>query len=226
VAKTNLYKTENGRMKEISVDIEDAIEIYKEDPLQVYPKGFFNKMVKLRGWQRDAGDKICKQWGVKSIVDFGCASGYYLEGFFNNGAKIRGYEYAYENTKKHIPEELSRFISFGDAQTNLIDEKYDMSFSIEVAEHILPESSQTFVDNLCFSSSKFVVFSAAPPGQGGTGHINERPFEEWKDMFRKNDFKYSQEDTDKLRKVFKTLPSRGPYVRLLSRQVTFFIKED
>jgi hypothetical protein len=28
-----------------------------------------------------------------------------------------------------------------------------------------------------------VLFSAAPPGQGGEGHINERPYEFWRGLF-------------------------------------------
>jgi len=226
MSETKLYKTIDGKMKEVSVSMEDAITLYKEDPLKVYPNGFFKKMRKLRDWQNDAGRKICKEFNVESVIDFGCASGYYLEGFHEQGAKIKGYEYAYGNTKEFIPEHIFDYVEFGDAQEPLSKEEYDMSFSIEVAEHILPEKSEQFVENLCKSSKRFVVFSAAPPGQGGTCHINERPFAEWESMFRLNGFHKNGRGTQILREaVFKKLVSRGPYVRLLSRQVTLFKKE-
>jgi|SaaInlV_100m_DNA_2_1039680.scaffolds.fasta_scaffold10162_2 hypothetical protein len=223
--KTNLYKTIDGKMEEVSVSMKDATDLYIEDPLKVYPKGFFKKMIKLRGWQQDVGRKAALEWGVKSVVDFGCASGYYLEGFHEQGSEIKGYEYAYDNVKDLIPQHIKRFVIFGDAQENLVSDKFDMSFSIEVAEHILPEKSKVLVDNLCLSSDKYIIFSAAPPGQGGTGHINEKPFVEWEEMFANNGFYRSKSDTKKLREIFKTLPSRGPYVRLLGRQVVFFVKE-
>ena len=78
MSTTKMYQTENGKMVEVSVEIDKAIEIYKEDPSAVYPQGFFRKMVKLRGWQSEAGRKIAEKWGVQSVVDFGCASGYYI----------------------------------------------------------------------------------------------------------------------------------------------------
>ena len=221
--KTNLYKISNGKMKEISVTLDEATEIYKKDPLEVYPKEFFKKMVKLRNWQNDAGRKICKTFNVKSVVDFGCASGYYLEGFHEMGAEILGYEYAYKNTKKLIPNHIKEFIKFGDAQEPLFEKRADMSFSIEVAEHILPEKSEQFVENLCRSGDMYVVFSAATPGQGGTCHINERPFADWKEMFAKHGYIKSKNGTKELRNIFKSLPSKGPYVRLLSRQVVLFL---
>ena len=226
MSKTNCYKKENGKVKSHSIEIDEVIEIYKEDPLSIYPKAFFDNMRKIRGWQKEAGSKIAEEWKINSVVDFGCASGYYLEGFMEKGAKIRGYEYCYENMKDLVPENIAEFITYGDAQENLVNDKYDMSFSIEVAEHILPEKSITLVNNLCESSSKCIVFSAAPPGQGGTGHINERPFDEWKEMFESKGYQYSKEGTETLRNIFKNLGRKGPYIRLLSRQVRFFTKGD
>lgn len=223
MSETKLYKTIDGNMREVSVHMDDAVALYKENPLEVYPDGFFKKMRKLRGWQKEAGSKICKSFNINSIIDFGCASGYYLEGFHEEGAEILGYEYAYENTKDNIPDHISEYIKFGDVQEPLIDGNFDMSFSIEVAEHILPEKSEQFVKNLCESAYPYIVFSAAPPGQGGTGHINERPFKEWEEMFKVYGFEKSKNGTKVLRDIFKNLSSSGPYVRLLSRQVNLFI---
>jgi len=41
-----------------------------------------------------------------------------------------------------------------------------------VAEHIPKEFSESLVKNLIKLSKGFILFTAAKPGQGGTGHIN------------------------------------------------------
>ena len=51
-----------------------------------------------------------------------------------------------------------------------------------MAEHLDPSASETLVDNLV-AHAPIVVFSAAPPGQGGENHVNERPYEYWRDLF-------------------------------------------
>jgi SAM-dependent methyltransferase len=222
---TGIYKRIDGKIREVQIDIGEAKQLYKDDFLSVYPKFFFKKMRKLRGWQGEVGSGIQKEWGIESAIDFGCGSGYYLEGIFNNGAKVKGFEYAYEHSKEFVSESMKDFIQFGDVQTDLVDETFDLSMSIEVAEHILPENSLQFVKNLSESSSKYVILSAAELGDKGTGHINCRPFKDWEEMLESCDFYRSKEETKKLRKIFKTVRRPSKYSNILSRKVTFFQKE-
>jgi len=221
---TGIYKEINGKLQETQVDLDEAKRLYQEDFLSVYPKVFFNRMKKLKGWQSDIGGKIQKEWNLTSAIDFGCASGFYLFGMFSNGAKIKGFEYSFENSKHLIPEEIKDMIHFGDVQEDLVDGKYDLSMSIEVAEHIMPDKSEQFVRNLAESSEKYIVLSAAEPGDGGTGHINCRIFSEWTDMFEKYGFAVSKEDTKILRGIFKSLKRPTKYSNVLSRKVHFLKK--
>ena len=55
-----------------------------------------------------------------------------------------------------------------------VDRRFDLAMSMEVAEHLVPESSANFVRSLT-RLSDIVLFSAAVPGQGGTNHINFHP---------------------------------------------------
>jgi hypothetical protein len=120
-----------------------------------------------------------------SVFDLGCGIGTYLEIFLKNGCtKIKGFEYGYEYSKKYMSEGVVPFVSFGDVTKKLkINEKYDCGMSIEVAEHIPRESSNTLVDNLTKNAINVIIFTAAPPGQGGTGHINCQPPEFWIEKF-------------------------------------------
>ena len=58
----------------------------------------------------------------------------------------------------------------------------DVAYSFEVAEHVPPELGRRLVEFL-LELAPTVVFSAAHPGQGGQGHINEQPREYWADEF-------------------------------------------
>jgi hypothetical protein len=53
----------------------------------------------------------------------------------------------------------------------------------EVAEHIEFMHADKLVDFLADSAREWVVFTAAPPGQGGHDHCNERPMHYWIEKF-------------------------------------------
>ena len=66
--------------------------------------------------------------------------------------------------------------------------RFDLVQSLEVAEHIPAVSAATFVDNLTRHSQGLVLFSAAPPGQGGEFHVNEQPYQYWRELFARRGF--------------------------------------
>jgi hypothetical protein len=58
---------------------------------------------------------------------------------------------------------------------------------MEVAEHLPPATASSLVKML-ISSAPVVLFSAAVPGQGGSGHLNEQFPDYWKSLFEANGF--------------------------------------
>ena len=60
--------------------------------------------------------------------------------------------------------------------------------SLEVAEHIPLQSADGFVENLVRHSDGIIFFSAAPPGQGGEFHVNEQPYDYWRQKFRRHGY--------------------------------------
>lgn len=60
--------------------------------------------------------------------------------------------------------------------------EFDLAYCFEVAEHLSPSLGERLV---VFAAAKapVVVFSAAHPGQTGTGHINEQPKDYWIERF-------------------------------------------
>jgi len=60
--------------------------------------------------------------------------------------------------------------------------RFDFVQCLEVAEHLPRARSETLVADLV-AHADVVLFSAAPPGQGGEFHINERHYDFWKALF-------------------------------------------
>jgi SAM-dependent methyltransferase len=116
------------------------------------------------------------------ILDVGCGAGAWLAAYLESGAsEVIGVDGDYVR-----PEQLlfdaSRFHATDVARPFRLGRTYDLAQCLEVAEHLDPSASATLVDNLV-AHAPVIVFSAAPPGQGGEHHINERPYEFWRDLF-------------------------------------------
>ena len=63
--------------------------------------------------------------------------------------------------------------------------------SLEAAEHIEEKHSDMIVENICRHTDQ-VLFSAAHPGQGGYGHVNEQPKPYWVRKFNALGFHVDQ----------------------------------
>jgi len=124
---------------------------------------------------------------IKSGVDVGCGVGTWLSVLMQMGIKeIKGIDGNWVDKKfLEIPEE--RFLSIDLSQPFEIERQYDLAISLEVAEHLPPESAKDFIISLT-KISDFILFSAAIPFQGGPNHINEQWQEYWTDLF--NDQSY------------------------------------
>ena len=67
------------------------------------------------------------------------------------------------------------------------DTNFSLAICLEVAEHLRPHRAKPLIDFLC-SLSDTVLFSAAIPYQGGTGHVNEQWQTYWEKLFNDNGF--------------------------------------
>jgi hypothetical protein len=61
-------------------------------------------------------------------------------------------------------------------------DKFDVALCLEVGEHLPEERAPALVEALCSLSDR-VLFSAAIPGQGGEGHVNEKWPDWWGSIF-------------------------------------------
>lgn len=81
-------------------------------------------------------------------------------------------------------------------------ERYDLVLCLEVAEHLPPESADTLCDTLVQATGGTLLFSAATPGQGGSGHLHEMPHEYWREKLEACGLRFDPETTAMLRRTW------------------------
>jgi SAM-dependent methyltransferase len=117
-----------------------------------------------------------------SILDVGCGAGAWIAAYREAGASdLIGVDADYV-CDEQLLFDPRRFHALNVAGTFRLGRRFDLAQCLEVAEHVDPAASEALVDNLVAHAS-VVLFSAAPPGQGGEHHVNERPYEFWRDLF-------------------------------------------
>jgi hypothetical protein len=79
---------------------------------------------------------------------------------------------------------------------------FDVVVSIEVAEHLPGIVADRYVD-LLTRLSRVVVFTAAPPGQGGADHVNDQPPSYWVTKFQQRGFEHAEELSHRWRESWK-----------------------
>lgn len=145
---------------------------------------------------------------AQSIVDVGCGPGIFVARFSEDGLDAMGLEYSPRLRKKAkrlgvrvLPFDISK------SSNHPFEKRFDIALSSEVAEHICEDLADAFVDYFD-GLSEIVIFTAAQPGQGGTGHVNEQSPDYWRKKFRKIGLNYN----DGLTKSFRsTLLDNGAF---------------
>lgn len=125
---------------------------------------------------------LYKFFKPKSVVDVGCGSGAWSCAFKKLGCDIVGIDGEYVRQEDLLIDRKTDFYEHDLEERLILDRKFDLAISLEVAEHLTPDRADSFVEDLT-KLSDIVVFSAALPGQGGTNHINEQPHSYWVKKF-------------------------------------------
>lgn len=86
----------------------------------------------------------------------------------------------------------------------------DLVYCFEVAEHLPPHLGDRLIRFLT-SVGPIVVFTAAQPGQGGAGHLNEQPRQYWSERFAVHQFVEHAELSRRLRNAFVERGVKGPW---------------
>lgn len=124
-----------------------------------------------------------------SVIDLGCGDGSWLSVFAGQGAKdIRGVDGVWmQPSLLQIPRDS--FQASDLRKPFRMERTFDLAVSLEVAEHLPPQSAETFVESLA-GLAPVVLFSASIPhsGPGNHYHLNEQWPHYWAEKFAQRQY--------------------------------------
>lgn len=152
-------------------------------PSYQYETVFFDFLDKSSGRSATAFlDKLTRYVQPQSVLDVGCGRAIWLKAWAARGVKdVRGIDGDYVD-RKHLHIKQEEFESRDVSAPFRLNRKFDLVQCLEVAEHLPASAAETLVDNIV-AHGDLVMFSAAPPGQGGEHHVNEQPLSYWFEKF-------------------------------------------
>lgn len=133
-----------------------------------------------------------EHFAPRTVIDVGCGEGWWANEFARLGCRAFGVDGHNGPTAPQVDYQQVNLAEpfFVVGPGRLDTGGFDMALCLEVAEHLPEARAAGFIADLC-SLAKIVVFSAAVPGQGGIGHVNEAWPGYWADLFDGNGYRVS-----------------------------------
>lgn len=125
---------------------------------------------------------------ARSVCDVGCGVGTWLSAFMKEGvADALGLDGDYVPAEYlHVPRSAFRPLDL--RRPIELERVFDLTVSLEVAEHLPDAYAETFVKSLT-RLAPVILFSAAVPNQGGHDHVNEQWPDYWERLFQKENYR-------------------------------------
>ena len=164
---------------------------------------------------------------ARTMVDIGCGIGGWVKAFDEHDVSGVGVDGAYVDRNqllipadRFVAHDLNRELDVADLCRRYPNEsgRFDLAISLEVAEHLEPQRSESLVRDLCMLAD-VVLFAAAVPFQGGAGHINERWQSWWAQKFSENGY----DPFDVLR---RDIWGRGDIAWWYKQNTIFYVKRN
>lgn len=149
------------------------------------PKRFARQSVP-RNPYLDLFATIKERYGVKTWIELGCGLGVDVVKATLAGLDAYGVDGA-EELRPHLLFPPDRYFT-ADLRNDLHITGADAIGCREVAEHVPFAHSLTLVKNIT-RNCRMCYFTAAPPGQSGSGHVNCRIKDFWIALFREQGWK-------------------------------------
>jgi 2-polyprenyl-3-methyl-5-hydroxy-6-metoxy-1,4-benzoquinol methylase len=179
-----------------------------------FDSSFYKEHEDLRNGYDEIAKTIIEFTEIKSACDFGCGNGYVISYLKNEGITVLGLDGS-KDVLKIADKSIVDHIRIADFRQLQNFGTYDLVISMEVAEHLKDRYSKVFIENLIKHSTKYIIFSAALPGQWGEGHINCRPREFWIKIFQDCGWHYDPVATESFKNVMhdnKTITKYLPWL--------------
>lgn len=158
----------------------------------IYDDEYYEDIDELASRCADAAVKsIVRSFRPLTVLDVGCGTGALLTCLRSVGVHTTGIERSRAALRRCRKRELD--VLELDVETDDMPQlgHFDVVVSLEVAEHLPESCADRYVDLLCMNTDT-VVFTAAPPRQGGTDHVNEQKAEYWIRKFGHRGFRFDE----------------------------------
>lgn len=125
-------------------------------------------------------DLLQRQYRPARVADVGCGDGTWL-------SKLHCHQTGLDrHSRNKITPGSMDWYHRADFRKNWLMPRADLALCLEVAEHLWPADGVNLVAKLC--TAPVVVWSAAIPGQGGFGHVNEKWPSYWARLFEERGY--------------------------------------
>ncbi len=191
---------------------------------RIYTKEFFEK------WGSGNRDYVAAarhiagvlfgEFAPRRLIDLGCGCGVYSDAFRRLGADVVAVDAVTPPPEFSFPGPIE-IRDLTEPFENVWGD-FDMALCLEVAEHIPEESVEAFLANICRFSS-LLLFSAAPPFQGGEHHVNERPKRYWRGKLGAHGLLYNRRSTGVLSERFK---AEMPPLMWMCQQISVYERKE
>lgn len=126
-------------------------------------------------------------FGIRSLVEIGCGNGHWTQAAIDHGVEDYLAVDGHWNKRDELLVDQTRFREADLTLPLALDRRFDLAICLEVAEHVAASSAETLVSSLV-GSADILVFGAAIPYQGGSGHINEQWPSYWRELLAERDY--------------------------------------
>jgi len=130
---------------------------------------------------------VCRLIEPRSVLDIGCGLGMWLRAFSEYGVPTTFGVDAVDPGDVTLEIDSDQFARVDLRDPLRLPAAFDLVICLEVAEHLPATSAATLVDS-CVHHAPAVLFSAAIPRQGGSGHMNEQWPDYWAHLFAQHDY--------------------------------------
>lgn len=138
----------------------------------------------------------------RSIADVGCGSGGISAALRDRGVKqIYPFDFSQASVDMTKKRGFAAARRLDLTQAKEIPATADLCLCLEVAEHI-PRKFEHHLVSLLSRVAPVLIFTAAPPGQGGHLHVNLRSQHHWKQLFREQGMEHDNTSQERMLHIF------------------------
>jgi SAM-dependent methyltransferase len=147
-------------------------------------------------------ETLAKVFQPRSVADVGCGSGGISAALRDSGVeKIYPFDFSQASVDMTQKRGFTNARRLDLTQAKEIPATADLCLCLEVAEHI-PRKFERHLVSLLSQVAPVLIFTAAPPGQGGHLHVNLRSQDHWKQLFREQNMEHDNTSQHRMLQMF------------------------